>query len=240
MTPPPHLWLFVLWITLAVGLAIPVMIAAAFRHSERPLTEVCVRVPRVGGAIAVWWSLILALSWFGAFALQREALRPALPIAIFLPVMLGAIWMLRSRAASDILNSLPLGWLIGVQVYRGIGALFLLLHDQGLMPREFAGPAGCGDITIGVLALPLALYCLEERPGHRWLAAVWNVLGIADMLMAVSLGFLSSPSPIQQLAFDHPNLLISRFPLVIIPTFIVPISLLLHLAALKKLRDGLR
>jgi len=63
------------------------------------------------------------------------------------------------------------------------------------------------------------------------------VLGIVDLIAAVTLGLLSSPSPIQQLAFDHPNVLVGQFPMVMIPAFMVPISILLHVAVLRKLRS---
>ena len=53
--------------------------------------------------------------------------------------------------------------------------------------------------------------------------------------MAVTTGFLSSPSPIQLFAFDNPNTLITAFPLVMIPVFLVPLAVLLHLASLAKL-----
>jgi hypothetical protein len=57
----------------------------------------------------------------------------------------------------------------------------------------------------------------------------------------VTTGFLTSPSAFQLFAFDLPNELISQFPLVLIPVFLVPLSVLLHLASLTKLRrDALR
>jgi hypothetical protein len=42
----------------------------------------------------------------------------------------------------------------------------------------------------------------------------------------------------QLFAFDLPNELISQFPPVLIPVFLVPLSVLLHLASLTKLRRG--
>jgi hypothetical protein len=39
-------------------------------------------------------------------------------------------------------------------------------------------------------------------------------------------------------AFDLPNELVSPFPMVLIPVFLVPVSVLLHLASLTKLRRG--
>jgi hypothetical protein len=50
--------------------------------------------------------------------------------------------------------------------------------------------------------------------------------------MAVTLGILSAPGPLQRLALDAPNSAISAFPFVLIPTVLVPISILLHLFAL--------
>ena len=65
----------------------------------------------------------------------------------------------------------------------------------------------------------------------------WNLFGISDLVVAVTTGFLTSPSQLQLLAFDRPNDLISAFPLVMIPVFLVPLSVLLHLASLEKLRQ---
>jgi hypothetical protein len=73
--------------------------------------------------------------------------------------------------------------------------------------------------------------------GSTGLVRAWNVLGLTDLAVAVTTGFLSSPSPIQSLAFDNPNTLITAFPLVMIPVFLVPLAVLLHLASLAKLRQ---
>jgi hypothetical protein len=54
----------------------------------------------------------------------------------------------------------------------------------------------------------------------------------------VGMGFLTSPSPFQLAAFDRPNLPISVFPLALIPVFAVPVSILLHLASLQRLRES--
>jgi hypothetical protein len=69
---------------------------------------------------------------------------------------------------------------------------------------------------------------------------LWNLLGIADLLIAVTLGFLTSPSPLQMAAFDRPSGLIAMFPLSMIPVFAVPLSILLHFASLHKLRQHRR
>lgn len=70
------------------------------------------------------------------------------------------------------------------------------------------------------------------------LARSWTVLGIAELVPAVTLGFLTSPAPFQQLALAMPNSAITRFPFVLFPTFVVPVSILLHVATLWRLRSA--
>jgi hypothetical protein len=65
----------------------------------------------------------------------------------------------------------------------------------------------------------------------------WCAFGIADLVVAVGTGFLSSPSILQQLALDDPNVAITRYPFVLIPTFLVPVSLLLHVYVIARLRE---
>jgi hypothetical protein len=69
----------------------------------------------------------------------------------------------------------------------------------------------------------------------------WNLLGLLDLTNAIITGFLTSPSPLQVLAFDAPNQLISEFPMVLVPVFGVPLGVILHVASLVKLgRDAAR
>lgn len=57
-----------------------------------------------------------------------------------------------------------------------------------------------------------------------------------DLVVALTTGFLTSPSPIQLLAFDRPNLLITTYPIVMVPIFLVPLSIILHGLSLWKIR----
>ena len=67
------------------------------------------------------------------------------------------------------------------------------------------------------------------------MVSVWNWFGIGDLAIAVATGFISAPSLLQPFAVEPPNLLISLFPLVLVPVFLVPLSILLHIASLTKL-----
>lgn len=139
-----------------------------------------------------------------------------------------------------VIDAAPPEWLIGIQVYRVLGLIFLVLYASGDLPGPFAWPAGVGDVAVGLLAA-LVARANFDRPSTRFTAvSSWNVLGILDLIVAVAMGLLTVPSPLQQLAFDRPNELITVFPLVLISTFLVPLSLLLHLASLTKLAGTIR
>ena len=115
------------------------------------------------------------------------------------------------------------------------GNLFLVLYAQSKLPGVFALPAGVGDIVIGVTAPLVAMLICKGHPWEKRLAIIWNVTGIYDLVQAVALGFLTAPSRYQLLALNAPNFAIGAFPLVIIPTFGVPLSMLLHIVSLKQL-----
>src|SRR2546430_2379371 len=109
-------------------------------------------------------------------------------------------------------------------------------YALGRLPGEFAIPAGAGDMAVG-LAAPVVGYLFYK--GSRWSCLgvlSWNIAGILDLVVAVATGFLTSPGPFQALALDTPNELITAFPLVLVPLYAVPLSILLHLAALKRLK----
>jgi hypothetical protein len=135
------------------------------------------------------------------------------------------------------IDRIPLSWLVGVQFYRVLGALFLVAYARDEMPGEFALPAGIGDVLVGLAAVAVA-YLVATRGSERAPTAVlaWCALGIADLVLAVGTGFLSAPSILQQLALDEPNTAITRYPFVLIPTFAVPVSIVLHVYVIARLR----
>src|SRR5262249_4769371 len=113
-------------------------------------------------------------------------------------------------------------------VYRVLGGTFVVLWTYGAIPGEFALPAGIGDVLVGLLALPAALYLASGAPHGRAVAVAWDFLGIADLGPAITLGSLTSPWPLHLLSLEHPNVVTFSYPTVMTPAFAVPLSLILH------------
>ena len=99
----------------------------------------------------------------------------------------------------------------------------------GNLHPAFGIPAGVGDILVGVSAMPFAYFLRRGFGWSKYALVVWNVLGIADLVMAVSLGLITSPG------FGISTM--STFPWILVPTLGVPLALILHGITLYRLRN---
>lgn len=191
-------------------------------------------------AVAIPFTLWLAMVWWlavdGAFRSRPPNPLVALPLSVFLPLLIGLPWLLRSTRVADMLDATPASWLIGLQVYRLLGGIFLVDWSRGELSGTFAIPAGVGDIVVGLLALPVAWLLHVGARGGKAMAIAWNVLGLIDFAVAIVLGFLSSPGPLQLIIPDGSNTQLGLFPAVLIPAFTVPSSILVHALSLRQLR----
>lgn len=218
-------------LTLSVGLWIG-MRRAALSRTEKIETGV-----PLAGAVLIWFA---GASWLGhlRFFVAPTASLPPIAFAIVMPIAAGLALLTWSDRFRAFAWALPQSWLTGVQVYRALGAMFLGLWAQDRLPGEFALPAGIGDVIIGVTAPIVAWLNASRSPSARSATLIWNGFGIADLIVAVGTGFLTSPSPYQALAFDRPNMVMAAQPFVLVPTFFVPLSIILHAMSLWKLRAG--
>jgi hypothetical protein len=186
--------------------------------------------------LAAWFLLALGGSLLGAFDSER---RPpiALGLAAVVPVALFELCYLTSASLRQFVSSLDLRLLTAAQTGRVAGVVFVILYYQGALPGVFALPAGWGDIAIGVTAPVVAWYW--KRPFPRKTFIAWNLLGVFDLVLAVSLGVLASQTPVGVLAGDVTTRLMGQFPLSLIPTFFVPLFLIFHLISLSRVGKDL-
>jgi hypothetical protein len=183
----------------------------------------------------LWLAIIWSLAINGVFRLSASTL-PLVPLAIFLPVIVGVPVLLRSKRIGGVLDAMPTSWLVGLQVYRVLGGIFLVGWARGVIPSLFALPAGIGDVTTGLLALPVA-YSLAARNGGAVRGAIaWNIFGLLDFTIAVGIGLVTAPGPFQLIQPSIPNTGLGLYPNVLIPAFAVPSSILLHALSLRQLR----
>ena len=193
--------------------------------------------------LSAWIVLIVSLARNNVFRIdETTSFPPPILGGVVIPILVGYAAFRYWRAFRQIVSRIPQVGLIGIQAFRITGGMIFILYLNGRLPAEFAIPAGIGDLIIGITAIPIAYFCWVQKPWAHKAATVWNYAGIVDFMIAVPLGILTSPSPIQLLALDAPNVLTTAYPLVLFPAFSVPAGIILHLYSLALLRgdDNLR
>ena len=186
--------------------------------------------------LVLWFLLVLVGSLLGVFKGNASQPPVLLGLAVALPVLVFVLAWGGSASMQRLVLSANLRTITLLQSGRVIGVVFLTLYALGLLPGIFALPAGLGDVAIGLTA-PLVASVLASKARYRLgLLAVWNILGMLDLLVAVSLGILTSRSTLGLLAGTTSSALVVAFPLSLIPTFLVPAYLILHLIALDRVR----
>ncbi|WBB48712.1 hypothetical protein O3597_27195 [Verrucosispora sp. WMMA2044] len=179
-----------------------------------------------------WFCAALAASALGAFRTPPGDPPVALALAAGLPpltVLVLAGCSSRFRAWA---RSLELRFLTLLQTWRVAGLAFLALAAVDALPAGFALPAGLGDVAIGLTAPLMAAFVVDRA---NRIFVVWTALGIADLILAVTLGVLYSASPAGLLRADLDTGLMSTLPMSLVPAFGVPITLVAHLLSLIRL-----
>jgi hypothetical protein len=192
------------------------------------------------GALSVVLIVWLAVAqYFGSANAYFAATATAVPtvlLGLLIPLITFAIGLWLSEGIASLVSAIPLPWIVAAQIYRVEGGIFLVLWADGRLPWQFALPAGIGDVTTGCLAIVVASLLTRKAIGARRAAYSWCLFGIADLVIAIAMGGMTSPGRAHLFALDAPNLLISSYPLVMTPTFAVPLALILHGLVLWRLR----
>jgi len=188
-------------------------------------------------AVLVPYTLWMAVAWSGAInGVFRTGTRlPALPLAIFLPVIIGVPLLVLSKRVGQVLDAMPASWLVALQLYRVFGSWALVAALRGTLPAVFGLPAGIGDTLTGLLAVPAAIAVATGTAQGRRAAITWNIFGLADFAVAVTLGAITSPGPFQLIVPHVPSIGAGGYPGILTPAFAVPSSILLHALSLRQL-----
>jgi hypothetical protein len=187
-------------------------------------------------AMTLWLGLVFLLGAQGAF-IGAPGSPPlpiffglAIPLALFFAAYFG--W---TRFREFILGT-DLRLVAAIQGWRWAGMGFLSLYAYHILPGLFAFPAGLGDMAIGFTA-PWIVLGLVRNPsfaaGRRF--AIWNIMGILDLVVAVSLGTIGSGF-IPGLTGNVTTGPMAQLPLVLVPAWLVPFFIMLHFTALAQAR----
>jgi hypothetical protein len=193
------------------------------------------RVALISGVgLAGWATVTTVLARRGVFQQRDPDSLPPLGITVVLALIVLAVVLLASPSLRRLLTNQRN--LILLNLWRLVGVVFLMLMASGQMPALWALPAGIGDVIVGAAA-PWIARDVETPPGKRR-AIIFNLFGMADLVVAVGLGTMTSPGPTQVFPTTPTSEFVTHFPLALVPTFLVPLAFALHVVSLWQLFGG--
>ncbi len=124
--------------------------------------------------------------------------------------------------------------LVSFHVLRLLAIGTVVKYVQGELPRHFVILGTVPDFLFAVSAVVVSLFGANAPLGQNVLI-VWHLVGIAVFLGAGISMYFSVPSPFR-IFHDKPDAsIVFRFPMVLAPTYTVPLFILAHCVALAKL-----
>ncbi len=194
--------------------------AIAFQPTNRT------KIILVAYMVLIWFVLVLAGSLLGTFA-QYPLL---FYLAVGGPIILFVGGYLLSSAFRRFVRSL-IGdpWVItALQTYRVLGVSMAIGALRNILPAVFGLPAGFGDFFIGMTALLAAASWSSGTRLGKDVFVLWNVLGLLDLLIAVSTGVLAGFTSSGPVTMAPMRL----YPFSLVPAFGVPLAFILHFTGL--------
>jgi hypothetical protein len=120
-------------------------------------------------AVTIPYTLWFAVAW--SAAINGVFLRTGtslLPLAIFLPVIIGAPLLLLSKRVGQVLDAMPVTWLVALQLYRVFGSWALAAWLRGALPgnaqeRLYAVERALPDCEVLLHTLPTLSRIVARR-----------------------------------------------------------------------------
>lgn len=188
--------------------------------------------------LGLWFAVAMHLSQANAFNVPATLGDPPV-VLMFLFGGAALLWVLArvTQTGRRISDSADPGLLVAFQIPRVMGFVFLIGWAAGVIPWQFALPAGLGDVWAGIAGYQAWRAVRNGAPdAHRRLVFA-NVIGITDFAVAIFTGIVTSKGFAQLWAHDTANI-INLHPLALFPAFFVPLFLAFHLVLISRLRQA--
>lgn len=186
--------------------------------------------------LSIWAVTQSVLAYIGIFEITNT-IPPRLVLFGVLPSILLIVSMFVTKNGRAIVDSLDLKSLTYFHIIRiPVEIVLFLLYKDKLVPVLMTFEGANFDILSGVSAPIIAYLAFKSGDVRKRLLMIWNVLSLLLLANVVITAALSIPSPIQQFAFDQPNIAVLHFPFNLLPAVVVPLVLLCHLASFRLLR----
>ena len=205
-----------------------------------PFPKIAKAVFVTAGFLGIWHALAAWATQAGYVMPPETASEPPYVLMLFFGGAFG-LWALArfTPTGRQITDTTDQMLLMGYQLPRVMGGVFLIGWANGSIPWQFALPAGLGDIWAGVAAWQAIRAMKRGDPNAERLVWRANIIGLADFAVAMTTGLITSVGFMHLLSLDAPNI-INAWPLGLFPSFFVGTFLTVHMLSIGSLRRANR
>lgn len=186
--------------------------------------------------LIAWLVLQTVLALNNVFNSSPNVFPPKIATFGVWPAILTIVVLFATAKGRKFIDSLPLiniTYLNTVRIPVEIVLYWLFLNKAVPELMTFSGRNF--DIISGITAPFMAYFGFKKGVLNRKVILIWNFVCLGLLANIVINAILSIPTPVQQFAFDQPNIAVLNFPFNWLPTFIVPIVLFGHLVSIRQL-----
>lgn len=180
--------------------------------------------------VAVWFSVALVLSATGCFEVFRAESLFGLGSVVSATAFGVLHW--RSERFRSWVRARNLRWLTYGQLLRLFGILALFKADQKILAPAFAVPTGVLDVIVAAGSVLVARGMIRPDGQTSRGFRAFHLFGLATLATSTILALLTASAGFGLAENGVTSQPMSHFPMSLVPTFIGPLVLVLHLQAL--------
>lgn len=193
----------------------------------------------LGLVLLVWFGVILGMSLNNTFIPPAGELPLNLLLSGLVTLSLFALAYRSFPVFRTYVLGLDMRLLILIHSWRMLGLGFVMLYMVQQLPISFAFLAGFGDAIAAVGAVVLGYLLFTKGSGvSKKLISRWNTFGLIDFIIAISIGILTQTDGLLTSTSGIDSDLMTAFPFVIIPGFLVQVFTLTHIIIYLQLNNA--
>lgn len=185
--------------------------------------------------ILLVWLALQAFMGLSGFYTVTDTIPPRF-LLLALPSILFIIALFATSKGRKFIDSLDRKTLTILHIVRiPVEIVLFWLFINKAVPELMTFEGRNFDIVAGLTAPAIFYLGFIKKQLNRRIILIWNFISLALLINIVTNAILSAPFPFQIFAFDQPNIAVLYFPFNWLPSCIVPLVLLSHLAAIRQL-----
>lgn len=186
----------------------------------------------VGIAVGLWMLAQMGIGLTG-FYTHTQTIPPRF-VLLVVPPVLCIVTLFVLPAGRKLMDGLDLGKLTLLHSVRlAVEIVLYYLFVAKAVPEIMTFEGRNLDIIAGLTAPIVYYFGFKKKILPRSSILLWNLIALGLLLNIVGLAILSAETPFQKFGFDQPNLAVTHFPYLWLPSVVVPLVLFSHVVVIR-------